>query len=414
MENKDTSRQPLPSLTGGVGGGSSFDDIRPFYDSEIPAAMQRIADSPHFPLLAQYVYPGQDIEKVRNLMRQFTNVYDFQHEVMRCVNEQVIARSTTSFTYDGIDRLDPEKRYLFVSNHRDIMLDACLLQYALWQCGHETTEITFGANLMSSPLVIDIGKSNKMFRVERGGTPREFYRSSLHLSEYIRYCITEKHQSVWIAQRNGRTKDGIDQTDQGIIKMFGMSRPKEPVEALAELNIVPVSISYEWESCDLLKARELYLSRDTKYVKQPGEDLNSILTGVMQPKGAVHISCCPVITTADLQTLLDDSDADNAPALPSITGGAGGGSFNRSVAHLIDERIIEAYRLTPNNYIAYDLLHLTSEYADRYTPAQRDAFLAHPEHLRDMHIEDIDTLNTLRNILWGIYANPVEQKLSLI
>ena len=377
-----------------------FDDIRPFYDSEIPAAMQRIADSPHFPLLARYVYPGQDIEKVRALMRQFTNVYDFQHEVMRCVNEQVVARSTTSFTFDGIDVLDPEKRYLFVSNHRDIMLDACLLQYALWQCGHETTEITFGANLMSSPLVIDIGKSNKMFRVERGGTPREFYRSSLHLSEYIRYCITEKHQSVWIAQRNGRTKDGIDQTDQGIIKMFGMSRPKQPVEALAELNIVPVSISYEWESCDLLKARELYLSRETKYVKQPGEDLNSILTGVMQPKGAVHITCCPVITADDLRPLAE--------------GGGVESDYNRAVAHLLDQRIISAYHLTPNNYIAYDLLHLTSTYADRYTPAQRDAFLAHTERLREMHIDDIETLNALRNILWSIYANPVEQKLAIL
>ena len=372
-----------------------FDDIRPFYDSEIPAAMQRIADSPHFPLLAQYVYPGQDIEKVRALVRQFTNVDDFQHEVMRCVNEQVIARSTTSFTYDGIDSLDPQKRYLFVSNHRDIMLDACLLQYALWQCGHETTEITFGANLMSTQLVIDIGKSNKMFRVERGGTPREFYRSSMHLSEYIRYCITEKHQSVWIAQRNGRTKNGIDQTDQGIIKMFGMSRQKEPVKALAELNIVPVSISYEWESCDLLKARELYLSRDTKYVKQPGEDLNSILTGVTQPKGAVHISCCPVITEDDLQPLVDAVDSE----------------YNRAVARLLDQRIISAYRLAPNNYIAYDLLHLTSTYADRYTPAQRDAFLAHTERLRDLHIDDLNTLNALRNILWSIYANPVEQKL---
>ena len=378
----------------------NFDDIRPFYDCEIPAAMQRIADSPHFPLLARYVYPGQDIEKVRSLMRQFTNVYDFQHEVMRCVNEQVIARSTTSFTFDGIDALDPEKRYLFVSNHRDIMLDACLLQYALWQCGHETTEITFGANLMSSPLVIDIGKSNKMFRVERGGTPREFYRSSLHLSEYIRYCITEKHQSVWIAQRNGRTKDGIDQTDQGIIKMFGMSRPKQPVEALAELNIVPVSISYEWESCDLLKARELYLSRDTKYVKQPGEDLNSILTGVMQPKGEVHISCCPVITAADLQPLAEQRDVES--------------DFNRAVARLIDQRIISAYRLTPNNYIAYDLLHLTSKFADRYTAAQRHAFLTHTERLRELHIDDLTTLNALRDILWSIYANPVEQKLAII
>ncbi|MCR4995289.1 MAG: 1-acyl-sn-glycerol-3-phosphate acyltransferase [Bacteroidales bacterium] len=371
---------------------AQFDDIRPFYDSEIPAAMQRIAESPHFPLLAQYVYPGADLEKVKQLLVQFKTVRDFQLEVMRCVNEQVIARSITDFTYDGIERLDPEKRYLFVSNHRDIMLDACLLQYVLWKNGHETTEITFGANLMSSPLVIDIGKSNKMFRVERGGTPREFYRSSMHLSQYIRHCITEKHQSVWIAQRNGRTKDGIDQTDQGIIKMFGMSMAKQPVQALAELNIVPVSISYEWESCDLLKARELYLSQGTKYVKQPGEDLNSILTGVLQPKGCVHISFCEPVTAADLEPLAADVNSE----------------FNRAVARLLDKRITSAYHLTPNNYIAYDLLHCTSKYADRYTAAQRDAFLAHTEKLSNLHIDDLCTINAMRSILWGIYANPID------
>lgn len=375
---------------------NKFDDIRPFYDSEIPAAMARIAESEHFPLLAQYVYPGQDIEKVKQLLRQFTNVYDFQHEVMRCVSEQVIARSITHFTFDGIEALDPQKRYLFVSNHRDIMLDACLLQYALWQCGHETTEITFGANLMSSPLVIDIGKANKMFRVERGGTPREFYHSSMHLSEYIRHCITEKHQSVWIAQRNGRTKDGIDQTDQGIIKMFGMSRPKLPVEALSELNIVPVSISYEWESCDLLKARELYLSHGTKYVKQPGEDLNSILTGIMQPKGAVHITFCPIITADELQEL-------------AVAPGCEGGSsdFHRAVAHLIDQRINSAYRLSPNNYIAYDLLEGGDTYADRYTAEQRQAFEQHVAKVGTLGVSDTEAL---RHILLGIYANPIKSK----
>ena len=379
---------------------NKFDDIRPFYDAEIPAAMERIAQSEHFPLLAQYVYPGQDIDKVKQLLRQFTTIRDFQLEVMRCVNEQVITRSTTSFTFDGIDALNPAKRYLFVSNHRDIMLDACLLQYVLYQSGHETTEITFGANLMSTQLVIDIGKANKMFRVERGGSPREFYHSSLHLSEYIRYCITEKHQSVWIAQRNGRTKDGIDQTDQGIIKMFGMSRAKEPVEALAELNIVPVSISYEWESCDLLKAREVFLSRNTKYVKQPGEDLNSIITGIMQPKGSVHLTFCPVITSAELSQLFEEE-------LSSNTGAGCGSDFNRAVARLIDQRIISAYQLTPNNYIAYDLLEGSSTFADRYSEEQRQAFLQHMEKLGTLGISDNDTL---RNIFLGIYANPIKSK----
>ena len=389
----------------------NFDDIRPFYDSEIPAAMQRIADSEHFPLLAQYVYPGQNIDSVRQLMRQFTNIRDFQLEVMRCVTEQVIARSITSFSYNGLERLNPSQRYLFVSNHRDIMLDACLLQYALYKEGHETSEITFGANLMSTPLVIDIGKSNKMFRVERGGTPREFYKSSLHLSEYIRYCINEKHQSVWIAQRNGRTKDGDDRTDQGIIKMFCMSLPKDPVLALADLHIVPVSISYEWESCDLLKARELFLTRKSPYVKSSGEDLNSILTGIMQPKGAVHIEFCPLITAADLAAL----DKDQHPSLVTVPSGSpevpkSDSDFHRSVAHLIDQRILSAYRLAPNNYIALDILRGTTEHASHYTADQRAVFEQHIAKLRGMDISDASAYDEMRDIMLRIYANPIINK----
>jgi glycerol-3-phosphate O-acyltransferase len=257
-----------------------FDDIRPYYEEEIPAAMQRIANSSSFPLLASYVCPGESIEQVRQRIASYTNVHDFQTETMRMVNERVIAESISEFSCDGIEHLSPEESYLYVSNHRDIMLDSSLMQYYLVTQGFDTTEITFGANLMVSQLVIDIGKSNKMFKVERpGGNIKDFYRSSLHLSEYIRHVIKEKHQSVWIAQRNGRTKDGMDATDQGIVKMFCMSEPKDKIKALGDLHIVPVSISYEWESCDILKALELYQSRSQPYVKKPGEDLNSILTG---------------------------------------------------------------------------------------------------------------------------------------
>lgn len=370
---------------------NKFDDIRPFYDAEIPAAMQRIADSPYFPLLASYVYPRQDVEHVRNILREFRTIRDFQLEVMRCVNEQVIDRSITQFSYSGIEHLDPQRRYLFVSNHRDIMLDACLLQYILYQNGHETSEITFGANLMSSPLVIDIGKSNKMFRVERGGSPREFYKSSLHLSEYIRHCITEKNQSVWIAQRNGRTKDGIDRTDQGIIKMFCMSHPDDNVRAILDLHIIPIAISYEWESCDILKAVELYKSRTEVYVKKTGEDLNSILTGIIQPKGRVNIAILPEFTEAELAPLA----------------GVGSNEFNRSFAQMMDKRICKAYQLTPNNFIAHDLLSGTTTYIDRYTSEQRATFLAYMEKLKEYDVPEPDVL---RNIFLGIYANPVDSK----
>lgn len=366
-----------------------FDDIRPYWDEEIPAAMQRIVSDPYFPPVAQYVYPGRTTDEVRDILTGCRNIYEFQTTVMKQVNEQVIERTTDGLTYGGTRLLDPSKRYLFISNHRDIVLDSCLLMYILHYSGHRIGEITFGSNLMKGQMVIDIGKSNKMFRVERGGNPRQMYLNSMHLSDYIRYAITVKQESVWIAQRNGRTKDGIDHTDQGLIKMLSMSGGKDRVKALTNLNIVPVSVSYEWESCDILKALELYASRDGQpYVKKPGEDLNSILTGITQPKGRVHIELCEPLTADDLNAIPSDYvDAQ----------------FRHSVADILDERICKGYRLYPNAYISHDIRSGGTRYAGQYTTEQFNAFCARLSEL-DKHGAD----PVLRDIFLGIYANPVD------
>lgn len=374
---------------------SKFDDIRPYYNEEIPSAMNRIADSELFPLIASYVFPNENIENVRRHIRDIETIDQFQHEVMSIVNEQVIKRSMTSFSYNGIDRLDKNKRYLFVSNHRDIMLDSSLLQYVLHINGHETSEITFGANLMCHPLVIDIGKSNKMFKVERGGNLKDFYQSSLLNSEYIRHTITEKHQSVWIAQRNGRTKDGIDHTEPGLIRMFGSSLPNDKLKALSELNIAPISISYEWETCDILKALELYESRFTKYVKKPGEDLNSILTGIVADKGHVHIEICEPINIDELQLLESMTKQE----------------YVKAVACLIDKRINAAYHLHPNNYIAFDIRYGTKRYSDRYTLAQQETFC---NRLKELSTYEGCELDILMDIFLGIYANPINSRSNAI
>ena len=368
---------------------TNFDDIRPYYDEEIPAAMQRITQSSYFGLLCSYVYPGRNPADISLMMRSFHTVGDFQLEVMRCVTEQVIARSITQFTYSGVEHLDPARQYLFVSNHRDIMLDACLLQYILYKNGRDTTEITFGANLMTTPLVTDIGKANKMFRVERGGTMRDFYHASHHLSDYIRHVLTRKGQSLWIAQRNGRTKDGCDHTDQGLVKMLCLSHPADRVRALAELNIVPVSVSYEWEPCDLLKALELYHSRHHPYVKKPGEDLDSILTGIACPKGRVHFTLCDPLADDELRHYDSSTDSE----------------YHRAVARLLDRRINAAYRLHPNNYIAHDLRCGHHHYRHHYTDAEQQAFL---RHLQQLNHYDVAEPDILRNILLGIYANPID------
>ena len=372
---------------------NTFDDIRPYYDEEIPAAMQRIASASAFPLLASFVFPGKDLESVRELISSISTISEFQFKVMYHANEQIIKKTITKFTYGGLENLDTSKNYLFVSNHRDIMLDASLMQNILVDNGFDTCEITFGANLMQGQLVIDVGKSNKMFRVERpGGSVKEFYKSSLHLSEYIRSVISEKKQSVWIAQRNGRTKDGIDRTDQGIIKMFGMSDRGDKIKSLEKLYIVPVAVSYEWESCDILKAIELYERRQGPYIKKPGEDLNSILTGITQPKGRVHIEFCKPVTGADLQVFT-----------PSTTS-----EFHKHVANLIDSRICASYHLTPNNYIAHDIRYGNKDYSSFYTETEFQAFIKNMSRL-NQYDEDCD-IEQLTDIFLGIYSEPIESK----
>lgn len=368
-----------------------FDDIRPYYDSEIPQAMHRIARHPALDSVMAYLYPGEDVRTIRRNIDRIVNADEFQVQVMQPAIKKLIQKTCQGFTTEGIDGLDASGSYLFVSNHRDIMLDASLLTYELYLKGFETPEITFGANLMQGQFVIDVGKSNKMFRVERPGSNiRDFYNASEHLSDYIRTTIVQRNRSIWIAQRNGRTKDGLDRTDQAIVKMFAMSGSKDRVKALAQLHIVPVAISYEWEPCDILKAVELYKRAQGPYQKQPGEDLHSIITGVVNQKGRVHMTVCQPLTEEDLYPY---------EALPSR-------AFYRAVASILDKRICSAYRLFPNNYIAYDLLHGTRTFGRRYSDEQKQQF---EEHLS--RILPKNGREEIRRILLGIYANPVDSML---
>jgi 1-acyl-sn-glycerol-3-phosphate acyltransferase len=372
---------------------TKFDDIRPYFSSEIPAAMRRIADSELLPVMASFVFPEKSVDEVRNILLNIRTSDEFQVKIMIYFHEKLFNTSISRFTYSGVENLDPAKSYLFVSNHRDIMLDSSLLQVMLYWNHFPTTEITFGSNLMSSQLAIDIGRSNKMFKVIRGGNIRDFYRNSMHLSEYIRHIITEKKESVWIAQRNGRTKDGNDATDQGIIKMFCMSGNHDLLRSVEELNIVPVAISYQIESCDILKTKELYMTRDgQKYVKKEGEDLNSILTGIIQQKGDVHINISQPITGEDLLSI--------ANKLPT--------EFHKSVAAMIDTRIYKNYKLHNTNYIAHDIRSGKDTYAAHYTADEKAAFVGRCEQMLQEIGGDKDVLLP---IFLGIYANPIDNSL---
>ena len=332
-----------------------FDEIRPYTDAEIPAAMQRMVAYPEFRVVCGYLFPDKPFEEVTSVVTSCRNVEEFQAHFMMPVVEALMAKTTDGVTVEGMEKLDPAKAYLFVSNHRDIVMDAAFLQVLLRRAGLRTSEITFGANLMQGGLVVDFGKSNKMFRVERPNTvssPRAFLTSSVRLSEYIRWTILEKNESIWIAQRNGRTKDGM----------------------------VPLAVSYEWEPCDVMKAAELTaLERDHFYEKKPGEDLQSILTGITQAKGRVHYTVCNPVTAEDLALW---------QSLPVNT-------FCRETAALIDRRIRAGYRIWPNNRIAAH--YLESNLSGGYTPREKAAF--------DAHLASVP--EELRNTVLKIYAGPL-------
>lgn len=370
---------------------NKFDDIRPYNDDEVHPALERIVANPLFVNVARYLFPGQDVARFKALLLSCHTKEDFQVRVMSAIVAKILADTANNVTCSGKEHFMGGKKYLIVSNHRDIVLDSAIIQLLLYRCGAQTTEIAVGDNLITTSFIEDIARSNKMIKVVRSTSPREVYTTSKKLSEYIRYNVSSQESSIWIAQRNGRTKDGADMTEQGVLKMFDMSGSGDFVKDFSELHIMPASISYEFEPCDILKAMEIYVSRRQKYVKAEGEDLNSILTGIMQPKGNIHIAFNEPVTAAEI---------DAAAALDK-------NERFKALGASMDRKINANYKLWPNNYIAYDMLNSTGRFASEYTAQQKEEFAAYMEHkLQKMEADREE----LREIFLSIYANPVVSK----
>ena len=367
-----------------------FEETRPYNDSEIPAAIARVASNPFFETLVRYLFPDTSVEAFRQEFLRITTIDEFQEKVMLKALRSIVQRTCTDFTWEGFNLLDANHRYTFIANHRDILLDAALLQVILNKNHLRTSEITFGSNLMRGDLVIDIGKMNKMFRIERGGTVHSFYRSSMEVSSYMRYALLEKGESTWIAQRNGRTKDGRDLTESAVLKMFSISSPKPFVENLAELNITPVAISYEYEPCDALKARELALSENGQhYQKYPGEDFDSIKQGIFGQKGKISLV---------IGTPLDE-------ALNTVPADINNNDKLLHICKLIDEQIYKNYKLYATNYIAHDLMCGDNAYSSFYTPEEKEAFVAYLQ--KKAVVRDVPAEKMMQYLL-HIYGTPVD------
>lgn len=366
-----------------------FEEIRPYNDDEINPALHRLVGVPEFSKVLEYIFPERKKEDIITELKGIHSAIGFQRHFMHPLVNSIVRKTSKGLTYSGFDLLVPGTPYLFVSNHRDIVLDSAILQVLLFDNGHLSSEITFGSNLMSNPFIVDFGKINRMFTVYRGGNRMEMFRNSRTLSAYLRYTITQKRTSAWIAQRNGRTKDGNDKTETGLLKMFNISSCESFEESFSELNVVPLSISYEYEPCCALKVKETQVvSKGQAYQKAPNEDFMSILTGITSQKGRIHLSVCRPVNT-----FLDKTGETDV--------------FNdkiNNLASLMDAEIYRNYKLWPNNYIACDRLNNSRKYSEFYTPEDEVIFDQYVS--RELASLNLNTPEHLE-ILLKIYANPV-------
>ena len=306
-----------------------FSSIEPYSNEEVPRAISRLAHNPMFARLVKTMNPKTDVSSFSAMMECISTCDELQYMVMRPLIYQIVQRSMTSFTYDGLENLKKDQTYLFVSNHRDITLDAGLLDVALISNGFKTPEIGFGNNLMKNDLIIDLFRLNKMFTIIRDGSRRDFYNNSVFLSNYIHHVLFEKKSSVWIAQRNGRTKNGDDRTDQGLLKMFSMAGTGDFETDFNNMHILPVAISYEYEPCDRMKSIAEYTATTGIYEKTAHEDVLSIMMGISQQKGNVHLHFCEPISTEEVSKSAQLIKNERFAAL----------------ADIVDKRIHEGYKL---------------------------------------------------------------------
>ena len=370
---------------------NEFTDISPYTDAEAVEALGKLADHPAVVEVSKAIFPDKEPEFLRKILKSVKSIDEFQVLVMNKAVEWVLSTTAHNFSYDGIGNLKKiNGKFLAMSNHRDIILDPAITQVVLYRNAIPMTEIAVGSNLLTNKYIEYLIRSNRMIKVIRGINARQLYLSSQVLSKYIRECITSGRSSVWIAQREGRAKDGIDTTEQGLLKMLDMSGTADFTTNFEELNIVPLSISYEYEPCDILKARERLISRTQKYVKGSREDLISIMTGIEQQKGNIHLNIGSPLTHDEIEAASYCNKNDRYQA----------------IRHAVDVRIIEGYRLWKTNYIGYDMVNHTFKYRDKYTPEDVAQFTDYVEHQLDK-VEKSLCRADLRDIFLRIYANPV-------
>ena len=371
---------------------TEFDEIRPYNDEELPQIFEELIADPAFQKAATDAIPNVPFELLAQKIRACKSKLDFQETFCYGILWKIAADHTDGLTLDHTALPDKSKAYTYVSNHRDIILDSGFLSILLIDQGMDTVEIAIGDNLLVYPWIKKLVRVNKSFIVQRALTMRQMLESSARMSRYMHYTINEKKQSIWIAQREGRAKDSNDRTQDSVLKMLAMGGEGDLIDRLMEMNIAPLAISYEYDPCDFLKAQEFQLKRDIEgYKKTTQDDLISMQTGLFGYKGKVHFQTAPCIN--DKLEQLDRS----LPKQELFSG----------ISACIDRRIHGNYRIYSGNYVAYDWLNNTSEFADHYTSEEKQRFVTYIEQqLGKTKIPNKDE-DFLRGKLLLMYANPL-------
>ena len=368
---------------------SNFEEIRFYHDSEVHPALKQYVNHPMVKALLQFTFPDKPYKEIEEIALSCNSIRDFQTKIIYSSVQRVLEKSSEGLTYSGFDKLKSDESYMFISNHRDIILDTSLLNCVLYEQGLIMTASAIGDNLVKKPFLLLLSRINRNFLVQRGLGPREMLKSSQNLSEYIRHLLLEENRSVWMAQREGRTKDGNDTTQQGVLKMLAMAKGDQSIaDYFTRIKIVPVAISYEFDPTDILKMPEIMAKRmETTYIKSANEDFNSIMQGALGNKGRIHIKAGEVLNSDWFEKFEETQSSTN--------------DLLKAIASNIDDNIHQNYKLWPANFVALDLLNNSDVYSSHYTIKEKRQF----ERRLSRRIDVKNALEVNSYLL--MYANPV-------
>ena len=381
---------------------SEFSDICPIAGKDFHNEMSILVQEPGFRNIINMFLPGYKYSQLVRVLLSLNNKKDWQLKIMKPFMDGLLAKTTSGLTVSGLENLDKNTPNVFITNHRDIVLDSAQLSYSLIKGGFDTCEIAIGNNLLIFDWINKLVRLNKCFIVKRNLGRMQTLAAAIQLSKYIHFALTEKHASIWIAQREGRCKDSNDRTQESLIKMLSYgNRDKSFIESLKELNIAPIAISYEYDPNDYLKAREFLLkSKDPNFKKSPEDDLISMKTGLLGFKGQVHYSFTPCINN-ELDNIPEDLDKFLAIS---------------RVCTIIDHCIHANYKIFKTNYMAHDILFDNKKFADKYTPEELDGFkkyLSDQIDKTDIPLQEFDRYYMYSKML-QMYSNPLTNQLDAL